>query len=180
MTNQSNALLLKTERLYLRELKPSDRDDLAAVLCDPLSMVYYPAPFTRQQVEDWITWNIENYKKYRHGLWAVMLKENNVFLGDCGITMQDIDGELLPELGYHINRKYCGNGYATEAATVCMKYAFDTLDYQSLFTYTKHDNIPSRRVAEKIGMTFVKHFDKNVHGTLVHEVAYRIDRRSVS
>lgn len=175
MTNQSNVVLLETERLYLRELIPSDRDDLAAVLCDPLSMVYYPAPFTLRQVEDWIDWNIENYQKYHHGLWAVILKEDNVFIGDCGITMQDIDGELLPELGYHINRKYCGNGYATEAAAACMKYAFNTLDYQSLFTYTKHDNIPSRRVAEKIGMTFFKDFEKTVQGTLVHEAAFRID-----
>lgn len=172
--------ILETERLYLRELTPSDRDDLAIILCDPESMVYYPAPFTIQRVEDWITWNIENYKQYRHGLWAVILKENDVFLGDCGITMQDIDGELLPELGYHINKKFCGNGYATEAAATCMKYAFNTLDYQSLFTYTKHDNIPSRRVAEKIGMTFVKYFDKVVQGTAVTEILYRKDREDVS
>ena len=174
MTNQSNSVLLETERLFLRELILADCKELSTILCDPVSMVYYPAPFTIQQVEDWIDWNIENYRKFHHGLWAVILKENNVFLGDCGITMQDIDGELLPELGYHVNKEYCGNGYATEAAKACMRYAFDTLGYQSLYTYTKHDNIPSRRVAEKLGMTFVKHFEKTVQGTPVHEVVYQI------
>jgi len=169
-------MILETERLCLRELRASDRDELATILCDPLSMVYYPAPFTIQQVEAWITWNIENYKKYHHGLWAVILKESNAFLGDCGITMQDIEGELLPELGYHIKKDYCGNGYATEAAGACMEYAFSTLGYQSLFTYTKHDNSPSRRVAEKIGMTFVRTFEKTVQGTTVREALYHKNR----
>lgn len=145
-------MILETQRLYLRELIPSDRDDLASVLCDPLSMVYYPAPFTLRQVEDWIDWNIENYQKYHHGLRAVILKESNTFLGDCG------------------------NGYATEAAGACMEYAFSTLGYQALYTYTKHDNSPSRRVAEKIGMTFVRTFDKTVQGSTVREALYQKNR----
>lgn len=146
-------MILETERLFLRELTLADCEELASVLCDPLSLVYYPAPFTLRQVEAWIAWNIENYKKYRHGLWAVILKESNTFLGDCG------------------------NGYATETAGACMEYAFSTLGYQALYTYTKHDNSPSRRVAEKIGMTFVRTFDKTVQGTTVREVLYQKNRK---
>lgn len=172
-------MILETERPFLRELTLADCEELASVLCDPLSMVYYPAPFTLRQVEDWIDWNIENYQKNHHGLWAVILKESNTFLGDCGITMQDIEGELLPELGYHIKKDYCGNGYTTEAAGACKEYAFSTLGYQSLFTYTKHDNSPSRRVAEKIGMTFVRTFEKTVQGTTVREALYQKNREEL-
>lgn len=38
-------------------------------------------------------------------------------IGDCGITIQNIDGELLPEIGYHIHKDFWRQGFATEAAT---------------------------------------------------------------
>jgi RimJ/RimL family protein N-acetyltransferase len=65
---------IETKRLYLRELVPADKTDLAKVLSNPESMQYYPAPFTDRKVENWINWNIENYHKYQHGLWAVIKK----------------------------------------------------------------------------------------------------------
>ncbi|MBN2652268.1 MAG: GNAT family N-acetyltransferase [Spirochaetales bacterium] len=164
--------IIETKRLFLRELVKSDKEELAKILTDPESMKYYPAPFSYKKVEDWIKWNIDNYNKYNHGLWAVILKEGNVFLGDCGITMQNIDGEQLPELGYHIKKEYCNKGFATEAAKACMEYAFGTLDFPVLYIYTKHDNKPSFRVAEKIGMKFVKYFDKEVMSEKVKEILY--------
>ena len=48
------------------------------------------------------TWN----EKYGFGLWAVVLKETGAFIGDCGIFIQNIDGEMLPEIGYHIHKRY--------------------------------------------------------------------------
>ncbi len=164
--------IIETERLFLREFVVSDKEELAKILSNQESMKFYPKPFNDKRVEDWIKWNIDNYKRYRHGLWAVILKKGNVFLGDCGITMQDIDGEKLPELGYHIKNEYCNKGYATEAAKACMDYAFRTFDYPVLYTYTKQDNKPSARVAEKNGMSFVKYFEKEVMGEIVKEVLY--------
>jgi RimJ/RimL family protein N-acetyltransferase len=101
------------------------------------------------------------YKKYNHGLWAVILKEGNIFLGDCGITMQNIEGEVVPEMGFHIIKDYCGKGYATEAALACKKYAFEELNYSRLFSYTILENIPSQKVANKVGMSLYKYFEKN-------------------
>lgn len=57
--------VLETKRLYLRELEIGDKHELAKVLSDPQSMSYYPQPFSEEKVEDWIKWNIENYKKYK-------------------------------------------------------------------------------------------------------------------
>ena len=169
-------IVIETERLILRELTIRDREELAKILSDPDSMKFYPAPFSHKKVETWIKWNIGNYIKYKHGLWAVILKEGNVFIGDCGITMQEIEDKKLPELGYHIKKQYCGKGYATEAAGACIEYAFTELDYDTLYTYTKHDNIPSLRVAEKNGMKFVKYFEKEVMGEAVREILYCIHR----
>lgn len=83
-------IILETERLFLRELTCDDKDKLSLVLKNPESMRYYPKPFTDEDVENWIKWNQDNYKQYGFGLWAVILKQENEFIGDCGITMQEI------------------------------------------------------------------------------------------
>lgn len=165
-------ILIETERLYLRELNINDFEDLSEILTDSESMQFYPKPFNRQKVKSWINWNIDNYKKYNHGLWAVILKDRRKFIGECGITIQDIEGVLLPELGYHINKKYWNLGYATEAAKGCMDYALNNLGFKKIYTYTDSRNIPSMKVAEKNGMVFVKSFNKTIMGTIIKEVLY--------
>ncbi len=171
-------IVIETQRLFLRKLTLDDKNDLAEILSDKESMLYYPYPFSEQEVINWIEWNIDNYKKYNHGLWAVILKKDNVFLGDCGITMQNIENKLLPEIGYHIKKDYCNQGYATEAAIACKEYGFNTFDYDAMFTYTSVDNKPSIRVAEKNGMKKIKYFPKIVFGVKTQEVLYGIGRQT--
>ena len=153
--------IIETERLYLRELEYSDKKEWARVLSDPESMKFTLDPFTDEQVEGWIRWNIDNYEKYKHGLWAVILKEGDVFIGDCGITMQNIDNEIVPEIGFHIIKEYCRNGYACEAALACKEYAFNVLKYPRIFSYSTVQNVPSQKVAQKIGMHVYKYFEKS-------------------
>ncbi len=160
--------IIETERLYLRELHINDKKDLMRVLSDSESMKHTLDPFSEEKVEKWIEWNIENYKKYNHGLWAVMLKEDETFIGDCGITMQCIENETVPEIGYHIIRQYCNKGYATEAALACKKYALEVLGYTEVFSYCKVQNIPSQKVAAKIGMRFYKYFELLGEKEIVH------------
>ena len=71
---------LETERLILREFIMDDLDELYVILSDPKSMEYYPAPFTYEKCRWWIQWNLDNYKKYGFGLWAVTLKEDGKFM----------------------------------------------------------------------------------------------------
>lgn len=153
--------IIETERLYLRELTIEDTHDLSKVLSDPESMKYYPTPFSKEKVEQWIQWNRENYIKYGHGLWAVIRKEDERFIGDCGITMQTIENETVPEIGFHIMKEFCNKGYAIEAANACIKYAFSVVGYPKVYVYAALTNLPSRRVAEKMGMHVYKEFQKN-------------------
>lgn len=153
--------VLETKRLYLRELVMGDVQELSKVLSDPESMKYYPAPFDQEKVEKWIQWNIDNYKQYNHGLWAVILKDGERLIGDCGITMQEIADETVPEIGFHIIKEYWNKGYATEAARACKDYAFAVLNYPRVFSYTTVKNVPSQKAAEKLGMQTYKVFEKN-------------------
>jgi RimJ/RimL family protein N-acetyltransferase len=89
-------------------------------------------------------------------------------LGDCGITLQNIGGEILPEIGFHIIKIYCNMGYATEAAEACKQYAIGHLKFKSIYSYSESGNKPSQRVSSKIGMKYVKSF--TING--IEEVVY--------
>ena len=122
-------IMLETQRLLLREYTSDDFDALYEIMSDAETMQHYPAPFDEARTRRWIEWNLENYAKYGFGLWAVVLKETGEFIGDCGITIQNIDGEMLPEIGYHIHKKYWRRGFAKEAARAVRDWAFQNTDY---------------------------------------------------
>ena len=107
---------------------------------------------------------MESSKLQRIWLWAVILKETGEFIGDCGITMQNIDGELLPEIGYHIHKKYWRRGYGSEAARAVRDWAFENTTYDCLYSYMKYTNIGSSSTAIANGMNKVKEYqdDKNI------------------
>lgn len=150
-------------RLILREMTPEDFAALSRVLSDPDVMRHYPRPFDAAEVRAWIARNIERYRVLGFGLWAVCLKETGAVIGDCGLTMQNIDGLICPEIGYHIRKDQQGKGYAKEAAAAVRDWAFETTPFQTLFSYCKYTNAPSCATAASIGMRFIKEFADEVN-----------------
>ena len=98
-------MVIETARLILREYTPEDFEALFEILSDAETMQHYPKPYDAEMTKRWIERNLQNYQKYGFGIWAVILKETGKLIGDCGITVQNIDGELLPEIGYHIHKR---------------------------------------------------------------------------
>jgi RimJ/RimL family protein N-acetyltransferase len=143
-------------RLLLREMTDADLDDMAALLGDPDVMRYYPRPKTRAEAQGWINWNQNNYRTHRFGLWVMTLRSTGEFAGDCGLTMQQVDGRQELEVGYHVRASLQGRGYATEAAAATRDFARDVLGAERLIAIIDPANTPSRRVAEKIGLAFEK------------------------
>jgi [ribosomal protein S5]-alanine N-acetyltransferase len=148
--------ILETPRLILREFISEDVEALARVLSDPETMRYYPAPYDRHGVEQWIVRNRARYAADGHGLWGLILKASGELIGDCGLIRQEVDGETLTEIGYHIRRDLWGQGLAPEAASACRDHGFATLHRQRLISLIRPENLPSRRVAEKVGLTLWK------------------------
>jgi ribosomal-protein-alanine N-acetyltransferase len=149
-------VVLETSRLRLREFVPHVVDALAVVLGDPVAMQYYPAPFDRKGVEEWIERNRNRYRGEGFGLWAMLLRTTNEVIGDCGCFLRDVDGRDDIEIGYHVRRDLWGNGYATEAAQACMRYAFTKLGVNRVISLIRPENVQSIRVAEKNGLTCEK------------------------
>jgi len=160
-------MLIETERLILREMNPDDFDSLFRVLADSDIMKHYPYTFDEKRVRDWIDRNIDRYAEFGFGLWAVCLKETGEMIGDCGLTMQNIDGENLPEIGYHIRKDCQRKGFAKEAAAAVRDWAFENTRFERLYSYCTQGNEPSYKTAESIGMRFWKEYT-NMTGEKEH------------
>lgn len=162
---------LETKRLILRELTENDFDALYEVLADSDIMRYYPYTFDEKRVMNWITKNMERYEIFGFGLWAVCLKDTAEMIGDCGITMQNINGTIKPEIGYHINKRFQRQGYAKEAANACRDWAFENTPVNILYSYMKKSNVPSSATAMANGMRKVDEFtDEENEVTVVYAI----------
>lgn len=118
---------ITTPRLELREMTLDDLDALHAVLSDPIAMQHYPSPFDLDMTRAWIEWNLRNYPEHGFGLWAMVHREQDRVIGDCGLTIQNVNGVGELEIGYHLLRSCWEQGLATEAALACRDHAFDEL-----------------------------------------------------
>ena len=166
-------MTIETERLIIREYTEEDFDALYEILSDAETMKYYPKPYDENGVRRWIRWCLDSYKRNGFGLWALELKENGRFIGDCGISMQSIDGETLPEIGYHVNKNYWRCGYAKEACAAVKDWFFRNTRFDSVYSYMNRENIPSCATAASNGMTRIKEYDDGEESLYV----YRITRR---
>ena len=150
--------IIETDRLFLRRMDMGDFGALYKVLADSDIMNHYPYSFDEKRVRGWIEKNMNRYRENGFGLWAVCLKENEEMIGDCGLTLQNIDGKILPEIGYHIRADQQRKGYAKEAAAAVRDWAFANTDYPALYSYCKYTNVGSYKTAEAIGMRFEKEY----------------------
>lgn len=136
--------------MHFREMTHDDLDHMAALLSDPEVMRYYPAAKSRQEAAEWIAWNRRNYAEHGFGLWIIEL-DDGTFVGDCGLMIQNVEGEALVEIGYHVGTVWQGRGLATEAASAVRDAAKD-IGIPHLVAIIRPSNRASRRVAEKVGL----------------------------
>ena len=163
-------IILETERLVLREYTMDDFDGLYAILSDAETMKHYPKPYDERGTMRWLNWSLDNYQKYGFGLFAIERKDTGEFVGDCGITMQNIDGELLPEIGYHIDKKHWRQGFAHEAASAVRDWFFRNTDFPTVYSYMTASNTASYRTAASVGMTRVKEYSEDGIPHYVYEM----------
>ena len=168
--NSKTKIIIECERFYLREYRESDYQDLSEIYQDAENMKYFGAPYDDKMMRRLMDWTFDNYQKYGFGFWAIIDKSSGEFIGDCGLSMQHIDGEWLPEIGYHLKRKYHHMGYAIQAATLVKEYIFKNYNFDALYGYTEEENIPSINVMKKNGMTLFKRYQKGTEKLVVYRV----------
>jgi RimJ/RimL family protein N-acetyltransferase len=164
---------LQSERLMTRKLVFEDHKIWTAYFEDPENCKFFPNVFNENPEERAIRWvnkGLLRYQEQTYGLQALIHKETGAFIGQCGLLLQEIDSQKELEVGYHILRKYWGQGYAPEAARLFLKYAFDHKLAESVISIIHVDNIKSQRVADKNGLKREKETQWNGY----HVAVYRI------
>ncbi|TNM42699.1 GNAT family N-acetyltransferase [Nocardioides albidus] len=138
-----------TSRLRFREMTA---DDLAEIATLEIGGTRGPA--------GWIAWTLRNYRQHGFGLWVIETHAGD-FVGDCGLTMQDVEGDQLVEVGWHVRTPLRGQGYASEAARSVRAAARDA-GIGHLVAIIRPSNIASQRVATKIGLALER--EVHAHG----------------
>jgi [ribosomal protein S5]-alanine N-acetyltransferase len=146
---------IETPRLILREFVRSDLQALASIFVDPLAMKFSTmGVYSTAQTEKAIDRFINSYKQFGFGFWAITLKERDLLIGYCGLAIDRIDNRDEPEIGYRLDSKFWGKGFATEAASASIHYGFDSIELPYILGAAQRQNVASIRVLEKLGMTF--------------------------
>ena len=156
-------MILETDRLYLRKMTQEDYSALCRMLQDPDVMYAYEHAFSEEEAHQWLHKQLARYEKYGFGLWAVILKETDEMIGQCGLTMQDWNGREVLEVGYLFCKDFWHKGYAIEAAAACKKYAFENLQADAVYSIIRDTNTASQNVARRNGMKTVGSLTKHYY-----------------
>ncbi|HEY5611504.1 MAG TPA: GNAT family N-acetyltransferase [Thermoanaerobaculia bacterium] len=145
-------ITLQTDRLLLRMFRQEDIDQYAPICADPEVMRYLTgAPLSRQDAWRQMAMLVGHWTLRGFGMWAVEERATGRLVGRVGFHYP----EEWPgfELGWTLGREFWGRGYATEAASVALDYAFTEMDREHVISCIHPDNAPSIRVAERLGET---------------------------
>lgn len=147
-------MILKTQRLLLREFEENDWQALLAYQLDPLYLRYNPwysrtEEDVRQFVQRFILWSQERPR--RKFQFAFVLQAEQRVIGNGGIRMKTAQS-WEADLGYELDSRYWHHGYATEAAQALLRFGFEELRLHRIWAHCIAENTGSAHVLEKIGM----------------------------
>lgn len=175
-----------TPRLWLRQWRETDRDAFAAMNADPEVMAHFPGTLTRFESDTWIDYVGGEIARQGWGLWAVQHIHTAGFVGALGLHVIEFETSFTPavEIGWRLARRYWGHGFATEAALATLRVAFHQLGLDEVVSFTVPQNLSSRRVMVKLGMTLDPEaefdhprVDPERYPDLVRHVVYRLTAR---
>jgi ribosomal-protein-alanine N-acetyltransferase len=160
---------LETERLVLRPLEEGDLDNLWALSSDPEVVRYLSSGVLgREETAIRLRRMMDHWLAHGYGIWAVLRKADRQFIGRCGIAT--VHDDLEHELVYTLGRAYWGHGYATEAARAAIEHGFTQLKFPRVIALAVAENLASRNVMRKVGMTFEKVIPFLGHEALRHRL----------
>lgn len=149
--------IIETPRLKLRYITIRDTDALMPILGDREVMRYsIIGVHDRRKIRHFIEQRLVSYLERGFGLYGLINKENNDFIGYCGFFIQSVDEQKEVEIGYRLARKYWGKGLATEAAQAVLQYGQERFNFKRFVCLIEPENIRSIRVAKKLGMELEK------------------------
>ena len=155
MRGVAMAIELDTPRVLLCAWEDSDLEPWISLNADSENLRYFPRTYTPEE-------SLASFARLRDllnenpfGLWAAEEKSSGEFMGFVGLAKQALPGvSFMPchEIGWRLDKKYWGKGYATEAAKAALGFGLNELALPIIYSYTAHQNLPSINVMRKIGL----------------------------
>ncbi len=168
-------ILIQSQRLYVRTWKQSDLDTLYHVMSQPQTHMnrIHKEAWSREYTRSWLEWHINHRIGWEMGTFncPLILRATDHLIGNVGLN-PFLENERIPEIEWAMSPEHWGKGYATEIGRAMLAYGFQEADFPAIMGFALSQHFVSRRVMEKIGMTYLH--DKEVHG---HSKSfYRIDQ----
>ena len=155
--------LFETNRLGIRELTINDEIPLQRIICNDEVMQFFGGGWSKVANHAGLLKQLEHYRTFGFGRWAVEIKDTRQFIGICGPQWwKDINGQCL-ELGYFFNNDFWGHGFASEAAKGCIDYCFENLNISELCSIIEARNLPSMNLAIRSGMLAKELYQRGNH-----------------
>jgi RimJ/RimL family protein N-acetyltransferase len=153
--NQIIIPTLQTERMTLRPLAPTDAAVLHRIYQTEGVLQYFPftTPPPLESLQRFILGQQKHWEKHGYGNWGLLPAGESEIIGWAGL-------QYLPELdetevGFLLDRPFWGRGYATQTAKLSLDFGFQHFNFDHVIALVHEDNLASRRVIEKCGMTYV-------------------------
>lgn len=146
---------LRTDRLLLRRWREDDRAAFAAMNADPAVMEFFVGLQSREESDELVDRIERSFEDNGFGLWAVEVPGVAPFIGFVGLMIPPFEAHFTPavEVGWRLAAEFWHAGYATEGATAALAFGFTEAGLDAVVSFTTHNNLPSRRVMERIDMT---------------------------
>lgn len=150
----NNKYEFESQRLGFRRWREEDRPLFASMNANDKVMKYFPNKLNRQQSDSFIDNIKKHFSECGYGLWVVEVKDTKEFIGFIGFYTATFEAYFTPcvEIGWRLDHKYWNKGYATEGANACLKYGFEALGLEVVYSFTAKTNTPSSNVMKKIGL----------------------------
>lgn len=151
-----NSPVIETQRLRLRGLREADIGEFAAMNADPRVMEFFPSVLTRAESEEAVGRLKAHLANHGHAFWVAESAGAGRFLGVVGLLTGRFEAHFSPfvEIIWRFAHASWGSGYATEAALGALDYGFSRLDLPEIVAFTASNNVRSRRLMERLDMTY--------------------------
>ena len=156
-------MVLETPRLILRPVLAEDAHPLAKLWSDPEVTRFVGCPRDYETVVPTVLREAAGPCPERTTRWPLLLRDGNDVIGDCGLLEKLIDGRQETELVYFLQKRFWGQGLATEAARMVLQHGLSDLKLSRVVALIDPENIASERVAQKIGMTLESEVVRSGH-----------------
>lgn len=147
---------IQTSRLVLRPLQTSDAIVLHRIYQSEGVLQYFPNPIPPplEKVERFIAGQQAHWEQHGYGNWGILLDGEGEIIGWAGLQYLPERNET--EVGFLLDRPFWGKGCATEAALASLEFGFSQFNLDHIIALVHPDNLASRRVIEKCGMTYAE------------------------